>query len=751
MAPASRARSTSSRWLNAVSTMTGAVRAWAICSAAARPSRTGIWMSRMTRSGRSCCAWSTACCPSPTSATTVYPSSSSISFRSRRISASSSAMRTRVVSLLTQSSLSTHPVPRRCCAPRRYPALGRTPSGAPPYPNRQRERIQNPRSVRSSRTGGTLLIAILRIAPRPGAVPHLRGAASAVPRRTLRTRAPHDPAATVGPGGQYGCLVTGHMTPEQFRQHGHEVVDWIADYWARIGSFPVRSQVSPGDVRASLPVSPPEQGDPLSAVLADLERVVLPGITHWQHPGFFGYFPANTSGPSVLGDLVSAGLGVQGMSWVTSPAATELEQHVLDWFAGLLRLPESFLSTGSGGGVIQDSSSGANLVALLAALHRAGKGATVRSGVEPERATVYVSAETHSSMEKAVRIAGLGSDAVRIVEVDGDLAMRPASLKARLERDIARGFTPVLVCATVGTTSTTAIDPLAELGPICREAGVWLHVDAAYAGVSAVVPELRELQGGGEWADSYTTDAHKCLLTGFDATLFCVADRAALTGALAILPEYLRNAPTDAGAVVDYRDWQIELGRRFRALKLWFVLRWYGAEGLREHVRGHVALAHELAAWAEADERFDVVTRHPFSLVCLAPRWAADVDADVATMTLLERLNDGGEVFLTHTSVGGRVVLRVAVGAPATTRAHVERLWALLCENHDWLGDDFADQAGPRAAEKAAARAAAQAEAERRTAERAEREQAEREQAEREQAEREQAAPQPDEVVAETE
>jgi aromatic-L-amino-acid decarboxylase len=474
-----------------------------------------------------------------------------------------------------------------------------------------------------------------------------------------------------------------------------------------VGSLPVRSQVSPGDVRAALPPSPPEVGEPFDAVLADLDRVVVPGLTHWQHPGFFGYFPANTSGPSVLGDLLSAGLGVQGMSWVTSPACTELEQHVLDWLAELLDLPAAFRSTGTGGGVVQDSSSGANLVALLAALHRASGGATVRGGVRPDRSTVYVSAETHSSMEKAVRIAGLGSDAVRIVEVDGDLAMRPAALKARLERDAARGLSPVLVCATVGTTSTTAVDPLAELGPICRDAGVWLHVDAAYAGVSAVVPELRHLQAGLEWADSYTTDAHKWLLTGFDATLFYVADRAALTGALAILPEYLRNAATEAGAVVDYRDWQIELGRRFRALKLWLVVRWYGAEGLRAHVRAHVALAQELAAWADADDRFDVVVPHPLSLVCLRPRWDADVDADVATMTLMERLNDDGRVFLTHTTVGGQVVLRVAVGAPATRREHVEQVWALLCENHDWLAADFAESAAERAREREAARAAA--------------------------------------------
>src|SRR3954467_7512889 len=229
------------------------------------------------------------------------------------------------------------------------------------------------------------------------------------------------------------------MTPEQFRQHGHEVVDWIADYWSRIGEFPVRSQVAPGPAPPPPPPRAPGGGEPFSAVVADLDRVVLPGVTHWQHPGFFGYFPANTSGPSVLGDLVSAGLGVQGMSWVTSPAATELEQQVMDWFADLLGLPSSFRSTGTGGGVVQDSSSGANLVALLAALHRASKGATVRFGVEPERATVYVSSQTHSSMEKAVRFAGLGSDSVRIVAVDGDLAMPPAAPPPRLERAVPRG------------------------------------------------------------------------------------------------------------------------------------------------------------------------------------------------------------------------------------------------------------------------------------------------------------------------
>lgn len=504
------------------------------------------------------------------------------------------------------------------------------------------------------------------------------------------------------------------MTPEQFRAHGHEVVDWIADHLGRVESLPVRSQVSPGDVAALLPDAAPEAGEPFAAVLADLDRVVVPGLTQWQHPGFYAYFPANTSGPSVLGDLVSSALGVQGMSWVTSPAATELEQQVMDWFVDLLGLPATYRHDSTGGGVVQDSSSGANLVALLAALHRATGGGTVRGGVSPGEMTVYVSAQTHSSMEKAARIAGLGTDAVRIVEVDGDLAMRPQALAARIDRDVARGFTPVLVCATVGTTSTGAFDPLAEIGPICRDRGVWLHVDAAWAGAAAVAPELRHLQEGVEWADSYTTDAHKWLLTGFDATLFFTADRASLTGALAILPEYLRNAATESGAVVDYRDWQIELGRRFRALKLWFVVRWYGAEGLREHVRGHVALAQELAAWVGADERFDVVAPHPLSLVVLKPRWPYGVDGDVATMTLLDRLSDGGEVYLTHTTVSGEVVLRVAIGSPATERRHVERLWTLLREGHDWLANDFAEAA---AAKKAAEREARDT-AERQAAER---------------------------------
>ena len=456
-------------------------------------------------------------------------------------------------------------------------------------------------------------------------------------------------------------------------------MDWVADYWATLEQRPVTPAVAPGDLTARLPATPPEQGEPLEAVLADLDRIVAPGLTHWQHPGFFGYFPANTSGPSVLGDLVSAGLGVQGMLWATSPACTELETVVLDWLADLLGLPASFRSTGRGGGVIQDSASSATLVATLAALHRASKGGW-RSGGLDQQYTVYTSVHGHSSIQKAARIAGLGDSAVRTVEVEpATQAMRPEALRARLAADCAAGAVPALVVATIGTTSTTAIDPLPAIGEICREYGVWLHVDAAYAGAAAICPELRGTHDGVEYADSYCFDPHKWLLTGFDCDAFWVADRSELIQALTVLPEYLRNAATESGAVIDYRDWQVPLGRRFRALKLWFVLRWYGAEGLRAHIRAGVALAAEFAGWVRADERFEVVAPHPFSLVCFRLRSGGDpADArrdDERNEELLRRLNASGEQYLTHTRVDGRYVLRLAIGSPRTERRHVEATW----------------------------------------------------------------------------
>ncbi|HWH00454.1 MAG TPA: pyridoxal-dependent decarboxylase [Pilimelia sp.] len=471
-----------------------------------------------------------------------------------------------------------------------------------------------------------------------------------------------------------------HMTPAEFRRLGRAAVDWIADYWERVESLPVAPDTRPGAVRGRLAPAPPERGEPFEALLRDLDDVVVPGLLHWQHPRFFGYFPANTSGPAVLADLVSAGLGVQGMSWFTSPACTEVEQHVLDWMVSLLGLPEGFRSDGPGGGVIQDTASSALLVALVAALHRAGGGGVRRDGVGGRRYGVYVTAETHSSATKAAVIAGLGERAVRRVRTDpATHALDPSDLARQVRRDAAAGIHPLLVVATVGTTSTTAVDPVRAIGEIAERSGVWLHVDAAYAGVAAVCPEFRWLHDGvAEYADSYCTNPHKWLLTTFDCDTFWVADRTWLTGALRIMPEYLRNSASESGAVTDYRDWQVPLGRRFRGLKLWAVLRWYGVEGLRRHIRLGVGLAAELASWVEADPRFELAADHPLGLVCFRLRVPAGQDADAANALLLERANGSGRVFLTHGRADGRTILRMAVGGTFTTRAHVRQAWECL-------------------------------------------------------------------------
>jgi aromatic-L-amino-acid decarboxylase len=464
------------------------------------------------------------------------------------------------------------------------------------------------------------------------------------------------------------------MTPDEFRKYGRQVVDWIADYYERIETFPVLSQVAPGDVRAALPAEAPEHGEPFADVLRDLDEVILPGITHWQHPSFFAYFPANASGPAILGDLVASGLGAQGMLWATSPAATELETHVLDWLAALLDLPARFRSDAAGGGVIQHSASDAALVALLAALHRVSSGSTERDGVAAGRFTVYTSSQTHSSVEKACRIAGLGAGALRKIDVDpATLAARPERLRDLIEQDRAAGLTPALVVASVGATGTGAVDPVGALAAIAHEHGAWLHVDAAWAGVAAVAPELRWLNDGLDDADSYCTNPHKWLLTNFDCDAFWVADRAALIGALSILPDYLRNTATESGAVIDYRDWHVPLGRRFRALKLWAVIRWYGADGLRTHIRKHVQLAQEFASWVQADDRFELVAPHPLSLVTFRLR-----AGDEATRGVMERVNASGELYLTHTTVGGRLALRLAIGSPLTELHHVEAAWRAL-------------------------------------------------------------------------
>ena len=458
-----------------------------------------------------------------------------------------------------------------------------------------------------------------------------------------------------------------HMTPDEFRARGREVVDWIADYLEHVGELPVASRVAPGDVRAALPPSPPQHGEAFDALLADVDRVVVPGLMHWQSPGHFGFFPCNGSGPAILGELLSAGLGVQGMMWATSPAATELESHVLDWVVELLGLPDRFSSAGAGGGVIQDSASSASLCALLAARDR--------SGPPFETLTGYASSQTHSSVEKAWRVAGLRPDRLRVVDVDAAFALRPDALDELVRRDIEAGLRPAFAVATIGTTSSYAVDPVRAIADVLAPHGVWLHVDAAMAGTAAVCPELRWIHDGVERADSYCFNPHKWMFTSFDCDCFYVADRASLVRALSILPEYLRNAASESGAVIDYRDWQIPLGRRFRALKLWFVIRHYGEEGLRHHVREHIALAQELTAWLREDARFELVAASPLNLVCFR-----HVDGDVVTEDLLAALNATGEVYLSHTRLGDRTAIRVSVGATQTQRRHVERLRALIDE-----------------------------------------------------------------------
>jgi len=467
---------------------------------------------------------------------------------------------------------------------------------------------------------------------------------------------------------------TFHMTPDEFRRHGHAVVDWIADYYARIESYPVLSRAKPGQIRDSLPANPPARGETFDAILGDIEKLIVPGITHWQSPNFFAFFCSNTSGPSILGDLLSSGLGVQGMLWATSPACTELETHVLDWLVGMLGLPEKFLSTSTGGGVIQDTASSASLCALLAGRERATNFASNRQGCTG-KLVAYTSSQAHSSIEKDVRIAGMGIDNLRLIDIDENFAMRPDVLAQQIAADRKAGLTPCFVCATIGTTSSNAIDPLPEIGRICRENGIWLHVDAAMSGTAALCPEFRHTHAGVELADSYAFNPHKWMFTNFDCNCFYVADRKALIQTLSVLPEYLRNQATESGAVIDYRDWQIPLGRRFRALKLWFVIRHYGIEGLQHHVRRHVELAQQFAGWVKADSRFELAAPVPLNLVCFRHKGGDEVN-----LGLMDRLNRSGDLYLTHTKLANRTTLRLCIGQTNTEARHVERAWKRIQE-----------------------------------------------------------------------
>ena len=464
------------------------------------------------------------------------------------------------------------------------------------------------------------------------------------------------------------------MTPDEFRENGHALIDWIANYIEGIEQFPVANpKISPGDIRAMLPAHPPTAPQSFTEVLTDLDDIVVPGLTHWQHPSFFAYFPGNSSYPSILGELASAGLCVQGMSWVTSPACTEIETLMLDWMQELLGLPPLFRSdSATGGGVIQGSASEATLTAILAARWRITGGEVNLDG-DTARLVAYSTSQAHSSIEKGLRIAGIGRERMRIVAHDGSFAMRVDELARMMEDDRAAGLVPFFVCATHGTTSSTAFDPTTEIAAICRRDNVWLHVDAAMCGIAALVPELRWVNDGLNGADSYCTNPHKWMGVNFDCDLFWTADRAALLGALSILPEYLRSKALESGAAIDYRDWQIPLGRRFRALKLWFALRCDGVEPAKAMIREHVRLTQMLADLVEADDRFRIDAPHPLNLLCCSL-----VAGSTATDALIEAANNTGQALFTRTVLDAAVSLRFSIGARLTVERHVLAGWHLL-------------------------------------------------------------------------
>ncbi len=460
---------------------------------------------------------------------------------------------------------------------------------------------------------------------------------------------------------------------ETFRKHGHEFIDWVADYYKEVEKYPVRASVTPGQVKSQLPQNPPLKGESMEKIFADFQEIILPGISHWQHPGWFAYFPANTSPPSILAEILTAGLGAQCMVWATSPAATELEEVVLSWLGQMLGLPANMQ------GVIQDTASTATLCALLSAREKASNFSINEQGFD-HPLTVYASEEAHSSIEKDVKIAGFGKTNLRNIPTDENLALIPASLEEAIIRDKNEGKKPACVIATIGTTSSTAIDPLEAIGQICRRHNIWLHVDAAFAGAAAMLEEKREMLQGMEYVDSFVVNPHKWLLTNFDCSAYFVKEPEVLTKTFAIQPEYLKTSQDKE--VKNFRDWGIQLGRRFRALKLWFVLRSYGINGLKEMLRNHLELAQTFKSWVEEDKNFQLMAPVNLSLICFRfkPEGKSAEELNYLNELLLKRINDTGQVFLTHTTLKNQYALRMAIGQRTTSKKQVQEAWDLIQE-----------------------------------------------------------------------
>ncbi|MCB2230962.1 aminotransferase class V-fold PLP-dependent enzyme [bacterium] len=466
------------------------------------------------------------------------------------------------------------------------------------------------------------------------------------------------------------------MNNEDFRQHAHDLVDWMADYLEQVRRYPVKAQTEPREVLRQLPLEPPDRAEPFERLFADFERIILPGMTHWQHPSFHAYFPANSSPPSILAEMIMATLGAQCMSWATSPAAAELEEVVMGWLRQMIGLPKGFT------GVIQDTASTATLCSLLTAREQVTKYEINRRGFDnDDRFAVYCSTETHSSIEKAVKIAGFGAESLRKLPVDDRFAMRADLLEEAIEEDRRAGRIPLAVVAALGTTGSTAVDPIREIGEICRRHGVWLHVDAAYAGTALLLDAYRWMSEGVELADTFVFNPHKWMFTNFDCSAYFVKDPAALVQTFEILPEYLKTGESER--VNNYRDWGIQLGRRFRALKLWFVIRTYGVDGLRQKIRAHIKMAQRVVTLIEQHPEYELLAPAPLNVICFRYR-PADIDdpgaLDALNERLLEAVNATGKAYLTHTKLDGRYTVRFVIGQTQVTDEDVLRTWKLITD-----------------------------------------------------------------------
>jgi len=460
------------------------------------------------------------------------------------------------------------------------------------------------------------------------------------------------------------------MDKRSFIEYGYRFVDWVAEYLENVGSYAVRPSVIPGDIREKLPREAPTVTEPMEEIFQDFKDTILPGMTHWQHPSWFAYFSANNSPPSILAELLTAGMGAQCMVWETSPAAAELEEVVMEWTRKMLGLPDGW------SGVIQDTASTATLVSFLTAREVATDFKANSEGIKVPL-TVYMSEEAHSSVEKGAKIAGYGKENIRRIATDDEYAMLPEKLDEAVQKDRKEGFHPCCVVATVGTTSSSAIDPLKAIGEICRKNGLWLHVDAAYAGTAAILPEKKWMLQGVSLADSFVFNPHKWMLTNFDCSAYYIKDPGALIRTFEIHPEYLKTG-VDA-EVKNFRDWGIQLGRRFRALKLWFVLRSYGVEGIQKIIREHIRLAQLFKGWVEEENNFELMAPVPLSLVCFRlDDGRKEADLNKLNRAFIEKINASGKLLLTQTILKDKFVLRMAIGSRTTEEIHVRSAWELV-------------------------------------------------------------------------